>query len=49
MKFIGHLGKQDSDYDNTLAEFAEYSHVRKSLLDRVWEWLIVFYVFRRTS
>jgi hypothetical protein len=27
MKFIGHLGKQDSDYDNTLAEFAEYSHV----------------------
>ena len=23
-KYIGHLGRQDSEYDNTLAEFAEF-------------------------
>ncbi len=27
-KYIGHLGRQDSDYDNTLAEHAEYTAPR---------------------
>jgi hypothetical protein len=48
MKFLGHLGKQDSEYDDTLAEFAEFSHVRKSLLDRVYALLLALYKYRET-
>jgi hypothetical protein len=44
--YIGHLGKQDSEYDDTLADFAEFSHVRKSPLDRVWAWLVSLYQYR---
>ena len=43
------LGKQDDEYDNMLAEWAECSHIEKSPLDTVWAWLVSLYDTERAQ
>ena len=47
--YIGHLGKQDSEYDNILAENAEYVHVPNFPLDTVRGWAYRLYQYRSKS
>ena len=45
-KYIGHLGKQDSEYDNELAENAEFVQVPESPLDKAWARVYRLYKYR---